>query len=138
MNISREVEKYMEALTTRFPEIQSCWLIGSRANGTSRLDSDWNLLVFADQEVFDELRKKTLFKRGIIKLFVVFDGENLEEPWPEGDEPKKGSLASWEWNVISNNEATYKPLECKDVNQFFVTSKNYTGRALKAKKLWPR
>jgi predicted nucleotidyltransferase len=36
---------------------QSLWLYGSRANNRSRSDSDWDLILFADVESFEKLKR---------------------------------------------------------------------------------
>jgi len=66
----------------RFKGITSIWLIGSRANNTFRENSDWDLLIFADEQTLDLMRKATELKRADVDVLVVYDGKNGEEPWP--------------------------------------------------------
>jgi len=49
--------EYVNKLTKRFPTIKSVWLIGSRANDTANECSDWDFIVFADNNVLEGIRK---------------------------------------------------------------------------------
>lgn len=109
---------YVEQLVREYPRIESVWLMGSRANDSYREDSDWDLLVFANKEILDAMRQQRELKRERVDVMVVYDGINLEEPWPDVEEngrvrAKGGKLSgstplSWEWNQTSQTEATYE------------------------------
>jgi predicted nucleotidyltransferase len=111
MTLSSEIRQHVRKLGSCFPELEGIWLLGSRANGTARPDSDWDLLAFARPPGFQRLRSAQAFKRSDVDLLVVHDGLNFEEPWPiatpERPHPKAGDLRSWEWNQESEDHATY-------------------------------
>jgi predicted nucleotidyltransferase len=136
MDIS-PIESYLKRLVDLSPSITSIWLIGSRAAGTTEPESDWDLLVFADEKTIEIISKSKLKERNI-DLLVVYDGDNFKEPWfglnQERKYPKRGSLTKWSWQKISEVEANYdgwsKPYirhgrECRD------------GIACKALRIWP-
>ena len=101
---------YFSRLRERFPNIDSIWLMGSRANNTAREDSDWDLLVFADKPIFDAIAADSTFFDAAIDLMVVFDGDKFENPFGgrDGRRVKNGSLSEWEWRHFSLDIATYK------------------------------
>ena len=83
------------------------WLIGSRANGNARADSDWDLLVFGDKALLDALRDEEPVEE--TDVLVVHDGNAFESPWKTRKEGvlMSGSLSGWEWQRDSETEATY-------------------------------
>lgn len=83
------------------------WLMGSRANGTARINSDWDLLIFGDKALLDALKKEDPL--GEVDVLVVHDGNAFQSPWNKTDEGilKSGSLSGWEWQRKSATEATY-------------------------------
>lgn len=83
------------------------WLMGSRANGTARTDSDWDILIFGDMELLDALRKEEPLEE--TDILVVHDGDAFQSPWNKTGEGvlKSGSLSGWEWKRKSETEATY-------------------------------
>ena len=100
-----KIDNFVLEIAKAHPGIREVWLIGSRANNQARPDSDWNLLVFADDDAFQQLGKNIQFRRADVQLLVVCDGEKFQEPW--GDNPKQGYLSEWEWTKISDREAQY-------------------------------
>jgi predicted nucleotidyltransferase len=72
------------------------WLIGSRAAGSASPNSDWDYLVFADRQTFDDLARNEAFNDPEIDLLVVYDGDQFSKPWPDDSRQKKGSLLGWE------------------------------------------
>ena len=104
--LEASVKIYTEQLTSAHPTIQSVWLLGSRANGTERPDSDWDLLVFGTREILDALKHNQQFHPQIVDLLVVYNGNDFEQPW--GEKQKLGSLTEWCWKESSENEATYR------------------------------
>ncbi|MFT6288373.1 MAG: putative nucleotidyltransferase [Alcanivorax sp.] len=103
------LHKYLQTLVSEIPSLQEIWLIGSLANGTERVDSDWDLLVFSDQAGYKQLQMRPDFKRENVDLLVVFDGENFEEPWPDHYENRKsGTLTGWCWKRTGKTSATYE------------------------------
>lgn len=120
---------YLDRLTAVHPGISSVWLFGSRANGTSKANSDWDLLAFGDRAILDAIRAGTTFRHPEIDLFIVYDGNRFENPWPDGDEAKLGRLHNgfeydpnlyvygYRWKELSEWEATYistRDFDCID------------------------
>lgn len=80
---------------------QSVWLVGSRANGTARPDSDWDLLVFSSSE--PEVAPARLEGVDVIRV-----GPSRQTFLLEG----KGSnymisFADWQWREINEATARY-------------------------------
>jgi predicted nucleotidyltransferase len=123
---TRQAWDYIERLTDRYPSVSAIWLLGSRAHGTERPESDWDLLVFADQDSFTAMREDADLHAPGIDLLVVTDGDRFEQPWTdEGHSvPKGGYLDTWRWTENSWTEATYL---CSRTNEM-----------VPAIRLWPR
>ncbi len=123
---TREVWDYIERLTDRYASVSAIWLLGSRADGTERPESDWDLLVFADQDSFTAMRDDVGLHAAGIDLLVVTDGDRFEQPWiDEGHSiPKGGYLDNWRWTENSRTGATY------------LSSR--TNETMPAIRLWPR
>ncbi len=77
----QQVREYIDLLNGRYRSISSVWLVGSRANCTERPESDWDLLVFADNDSFDAMRGDADLRAPGIDLLVVTDGDQFEQPW---------------------------------------------------------
>lgn len=104
-----ELLEFVAELSDRFDcRILSIWLFGSRANGNAKALSDWDLLVFSDRAVLEELRKDEHLHRGSADLLVVYDGDNFEKPWGE---TKSGSLSQWKWQQLSPTSAQYESIK---------------------------
>ena len=130
------IKVYLERLVKAYPNIKSIWLFGSRANSSHRTDSDWDLLVFADQQIFDELKRNSHFRDDKIDLLVVFNDREFEKPWSDEKGAKHGSLKSWEWVEASTDLATYKSVKYKDEKEWFKENM-LECRTLKAFRIWP-
>jgi predicted nucleotidyltransferase len=128
------VEAYIAQLRGLCPEISAIWHIGSRADGTAKAESDWDLLVFGTGAVLSRLRQSAYLDRKEFDVLVVFDDDKFERPWP--GKPGNGSLSEWEWTPTSDTTATYcatKPTYATDgTKQFNV--RVYKTQALR---LWP-
>lgn len=129
-----KIKQYIESLTTHYSDIKSIWLIGSRANNSHREDSDWDLLVFADNKIFNELKLNKTFRNNTVDLLIVFDNQNFEKPWADEKGTKNGSLSEWKWNELSSNEATYKSVKYKSDEWF--KEDMIECKILKAFKIW--
>ncbi len=136
MNMNPIIKEYIERLTRGYPGIKSIWLFGSRANNSHRADSDWDLLVFADQHVFEELKRNKNFHDDRIDLLIVFNDNDFEKPWPDDKGAKHGSLKNWDWAETSTQLATYKSVKYKSENEWFKENM-LDCRTLKALKIWP-
>ncbi len=101
-----EVKTYIEQLVAAYPKITNIWLLGSRANNTSQVDSDWDLLVFGSQDILKSLRNDSRFNLDSVDLLIVYNGKDFEKPW--GEKTKSGSLPEWDWKEVDSNNATYR------------------------------
>lgn len=104
------IDEYIKDLTDEYPSIESIWLFGSRANNRAKEDSDWDLFVFANQEILDKLKKNKQFNNNMIDLFVIYNGKDFQLPWPNlerRNKYKSGNLNKWGWEQITNSKARY-------------------------------
>lgn len=123
------IQNFIEFLAAACDGLQSIWLIGSRANGTARLDSDWDLLAFGNPAVLVYLKSHPELHRYDIDFLVVTDGDHFESAW--GNKDKSGSISKWEWRQLSDDRADYngaKPSGTDDI----VVDRQVSLR------LWPR
>lgn len=120
MFTTEKINDYLKQLTKQFRGIESIWLLGSRANGYHKDDSDWDLLVFADEEILSLLREDNIFFKSNVDLLVVYDGKNFEEPWEseKTGRRKRENLIDWEWKTISKDKATYVGDKNKPVHPY--------------------
>ena len=72
---------YIKQLVAAYPTIREVWLYGSRANGTERVDSDWDYLAYADKSTLDRLALDVRFDREDVDLMIVVDGNRFLKPW---------------------------------------------------------
>ena len=129
--MNEELSSYIEKLLKQSPEISSIWLFGSRANGTAKETSDWDLLVFGSEKVFNSIKGNCDLKNDFIDLMVVVDSENLASPWSN----KRGQLSDWQWKEISSSEATY--IGTKEPTDGTAWYRSETKKQ-KAIKVWPK
>ncbi|WP_428348178.1 nucleotidyltransferase domain-containing protein [Methylonatrum kenyense] len=95
---------YLKKVTCRAPCVREIWIVGSRANGNARSDSDWDFLAFGEIGAIEEIAEEaSLHKDGVDLLLVKPDG-TFERPWGE---LKSGSLAAWEWTPVDATRAKY-------------------------------
>jgi hypothetical protein len=117
-SIPKEVIAYLDSLIAIYHGIESIWLFGSRANGTFRTDSDWDFLIFANRAILDALRADDTFRHPTAEIFIVYDGNRFESPWPDdgskcgrlrnsGDLEREVYVYGYSWNQVSDMEATY-------------------------------
>lgn len=136
----KDIDAYLDNLTAKYPVVREVWLLGSRANRTQRENSDWDLLVFADEQTFNALREdESLHLDGIDLLVVHSENGNFEKPW--GDKGKKGSLESWSWVRITDQEATYDSHRwIPDAEQKYPGTEtgDWEDVRLKSSRLWPK
>lgn len=84
-----EIGALLNELPSACSDIQEIWLIGSRAIGSEREDSDWDFLVFAGKECLNNLSSRHDLNLSNVDLLVVYDEDHFQEPW--ADAPKKGA-----------------------------------------------
>jgi hypothetical protein len=113
----RALCEYLGSLTRRYPSVSSVWLLGSRASGSERPESDWDLLVFADEGSFAAMQSDPDVRAAGVDLLVVSNGDRFEQPWREGAEmAKSGYLSTWEWTPRLGNRSDvlqYAPSEAR-------------------------
>lgn len=141
------IEQYIKNLTYEYPSIESIWLIGSRANGCEKKNSDWDLLIFANKNILESLKTNTKFNSSQIDLLIVFDGKNFQEPWHRANEKniyKQGSLPGWNWKIIDQDNATYKSdiglrnVKKNNKNNDLLVEYTPEEKEFRAKKIWPK
>ena len=114
--------EYVKKLVLAYPSIKQIWLIGSRANGTARADSDWDYLVFTDDgHVLNALYRDKKRSSPEIDVLLVVDGRHAINPWSVDTWTKSlclddlpGNLA---WQLISDTEAQYRPRQFSENKQ---------------------
>lgn len=117
-------------------DVDSVWLLGSRANGTATEISDWDFLIFSNREGLERLKVERDRRIDNIDLLVVFDGENFIDPWPEDEESaKSGSLSVWKWRLKDSKTATYQIVKYLS-DEWFKSGQAIT-KELIALKVWP-
>lgn len=114
-----EASKYVVDLVVAYPSIREVWLFGSRANGSARLESDWDYMAFADDATLTALRADSRFHRARIDLKIVTDGIQFAAPWPGPGRSDNGSLAKvdggWHWHRLSPTQVTYRATKAPGV-----------------------
>ena len=99
------MDEFLNRLCSECEGISSIWLVGSRANGTFRDDSDWDYIVFADQSFLEYLKGREDLHVQNVDFLVVFDGNKFQNAW--GLKEKTGSLSSWQWRQTTGERAEY-------------------------------
>lgn len=101
--VPTEIEELVSSLTTKNPDIEEIWLIGSRANGSARPNSDWDILIFGKNlklNIFSEILEATSSE---VDVLIVYDYPYFSN----FDSSKTGSLSDWKWSPVGIS-ATYK------------------------------
>ena len=111
--IPEYLKKYLNEITNIFQEIEEIWLFGSRVNKNAKEDSDWDILIYGNENVLRELKKAKIFQNDHIEILIVYDEDHFESPWrylnDEGKRViKKGSLMEWGFTKMSDNVANYR------------------------------
>ncbi|MEH6592658.1 MAG: nucleotidyltransferase domain-containing protein [Halioglobus sp.] len=134
------LKQYISAVIKTAPDIESIWLIGSRANDTAREESDWDLLVFANGPALKKLQKITELAHSRVDLLVVYNGDDFKEPWPdEAHNNKTGALSDWNWQKTGSKSAQYtstKYYPDDDSDDWFKGLSIPVKKTLKGKLLW--
>jgi hypothetical protein len=130
-------QQYVSELTTTYRGIREVWLLGSRANGTATEASDWDYLVFLDDDrLFNALCRDLRFKRPGIDLLVIGTlGDIASCPWTEDDGYTKtlglGDKPNGiEWRIISATAALYRePMDRKSKGPMSMVTEFQTAKA---------
>jgi len=129
-----ELGAYVRKLAMKHPSVTEMWLLGSRANGTAKATSDWDILAFADESTFNALRDHHELQHPDVDLLVVKSADGrFEKPWGR---TKSGTLEKWQWNRLSETEATYRSTKfVPDPGE--AHHGDFHEQILKAVRLWP-
>jgi predicted nucleotidyltransferase len=131
----RQITTYAQELVSDVVGIESIWLFGSRANESFRPDSDWDLMVFANQEAFDELKKRTDLKNESVDVIVVIEKKTFSEPWPENPATcKSGDFLAWDWKIVTPDSANYTSV--KYCSEAWFKNDQANVRKLLARLIW--
>ena len=121
----------VSAIVNADSAVSEIWLIGSRANGEGRSNSDWDLLVFGGPQTLEALKHKEGPNLTQFDILVVYNGDDFKGPLESEQRYKSGSLSGWEWYRLSEAEAEYTGTH-RDHEEIRTVS-----RRLKAHRLWP-
>uniref|UniRef100_UPI0013D6902B nucleotidyltransferase domain-containing protein n=2 Tax=unclassified Arhodomonas TaxID=2621637 RepID=UPI0013D6902B len=102
--LTAEVKDYLKKVTFLAPSVRELWIIGSRANGNARDESDWDFLAFGELGALEEVAAAPSLHLDYIDLLVVRPDGTFERPWGES---KSGSLGAWEWSPVDATHAKY-------------------------------
>lgn len=110
MQLPDDLGRFVQRLAAKGHET---WLMGSRANGSARADSDWDLLVFGDKTLIDLLKEEPPLENA--DVLVVHDGNEFCSPWADSKgRIKSGSLVQWKWERKSSTSAVYSGTKWPD------------------------
>jgi hypothetical protein len=133
-------QEYVQRLVRAYPSIAEIWLLGSRANGMERPDSDWDYVAFGDDaSALNQLHNDPQFNDPNVDLLFLGPGvDEAIKPWPSADNSwKKLGLGNApggiKWKVISATEASYTETKDRRPGSFEVDQ-----RIAKAKLIYRR
>lgn len=127
-----QVLEVIESLT-RFEHVQEVWLIGSRANGWEKLDSDWDLLVFSSVEptpVSQRSPDVDVIHVGPSRT-ILLEGQPACMMLP---------FSSFAWHPNEDGTASYKALSLTKFESGVVrdaSEPSFALRSANAFRLWP-
>lgn len=109
VRIPKSLAGYLESIIKSFPGIREVWLFGSRANGKSREDSDWDILAVADDPTIEQMNHSRSFHRHDFHVFVSGSRGQFVEPWKNRSTifADSGSFEEWNWLRVGPTEAEY-------------------------------
>lgn len=126
------IAEYVRQLADACADVSEIWLYGSRANGTARAGSDWDLLVFGRDGAYECLAAASHLHREDVDCLVMRDADEFSNAW--GKKPKSGSLSGWEWMQVSGTAAQYTEVKPRGSGDNF----NMVLTVRAAKLVWPR
>ena len=125
-----DVLEFARSIARDAPGVKEIWLLGSRANGTAREDSDWDLLILGTDETLTTLRRTPSFHRDDVDALVAANNEFVNA-W--GEKVKSGSMAGWEWVRLNDFFAEYLENKWEGAGD----GARVRSRRRKAIQLWP-
>lgn len=102
IDLPSHVTEFIADLASLTSASVQVWLIGSRANGRARTDSDTDLLIFGPDGFIDKVRAK-MQQPAETDCLIIYDGDNYRDPWQD----KTGSLSQLGWKQVDHTTATY-------------------------------
>jgi hypothetical protein len=132
-------QEYIDRLVQAYPSIREIWLLGSRANGTERQNSDWDYLAFGDDaRAFNDLHNDIQFNDPDVDLLFLSPGaDEAIKPWLDPTGWKKLGLGDApggiKWRVTSPSEATYVESKERSPGSFYSDQ-----RTVKARRVYNR
>lgn len=134
--------QYINELVTAYPSIREVWLFGSRANGTEHANSDWDYLVFGDDDrLLNVLCQDLSFNRPDIDLFIVATPTKAMKPWNDGDhkvlklDDEPGSMA-WHDDPPSATKTIYTQTKEFDPPTFEVDTQRVKAVLVYRRLMW--
>jgi predicted nucleotidyltransferase len=134
-----QLEKSVRQLVSRFGDISSIWLCGSRANEKGVTGDDWDLVVFGARQVAEEIELAGNFlgKSFDLKFVDPANGE-LKRLWQSASWE---DFASWYWVERLPAEAEYHCARFGDqlvmMGGEWVEAAELTVTTKRALRLWP-
>lgn len=108
IEIPTDIWGHLEELLIASPGIREIWLLGSRINGDARVDSDWDLLFFADSALANHLNSDSSLLRGDIDYLVLVDDESILRISASGSgELALKDFTGLDWKLDGQSGATY-------------------------------
>jgi nucleotidyltransferase-like protein len=132
-----EIRAYVKSVVAAVgDDAVGMWLFGSRANGSARQNSDWDLLLFSNATGLERLQGIPSLRQPKIDILVAVSEDRWVSPWPDGDlGPKRGSASLYSWRVTCPGVATYRGRPLYPSGSW-VTSVG-TQQELNAYQVWP-
>jgi hypothetical protein len=125
-----DIREFAMGIVAVAPSVKEIWLLGSRANGTAGPDSDWDLLVLADEEALTRLRRTPSLHLPNVDCLVATNQEFVNA-W--GEKVKSGSMPGWEWVRLNDFFAEYTEKKWEDAED----GAGVVSRRRKAVQVWP-
>lgn len=100
----QDIQIFLEPILAEGHQV---WLAGSRANRTAHQNSDWDFIIIANKQLLEALSATP--NPGNIDALIVTDGDSFVCPCkrPIDGATKSGSLSTWQWQITSENSASY-------------------------------
>jgi len=96
--------KLLKSLFDEDYTIKSIWLIGSRANETYNINSDWDILIFGSTNTVTNITNNCSYNIEGVDVIVVLPNDEFCKPFGE---IYGASLSSWNWNEVDSSNAIY-------------------------------